>query len=66
MKDLFGNDHPEPAASKSPAIPLSLFAHAAERRAIDSGRPLSQELGELVNPNAGCELAEWFETRYDT
>ena len=43
--DLFGNTHPAPG--DPPPVILGLFEHAAECAALASGRPLSQEIGEL-------------------
>jgi hypothetical protein len=50
--DLFGNAHP--AKGDKPPVTLGLFEHAAERAALASGRPLSQELGELRSPQRLC------------
>jgi hypothetical protein len=50
MIDLFGNDHPEPAGKAAPAVQLGLVEHAAERAALRSGRPVSQERSEIVAP----------------
>ena len=47
--DLFGNEHPA-ASSQGASLQLSVFDHAAERAAIDSGRPVSQERTELLAP----------------
>jgi len=47
IPDLFGNEHP---CSYTPANPVQLdvFDHAAERAAIESGRPVSQERSMLI------------------
>lgn len=50
MIDLFGNAHPEPAGKAAPAMQLGLVEHAAERAALRSGRPVSQERSEIVAP----------------
>jgi hypothetical protein len=51
--DLFGNETREPRASLRPLPPpvkLDLFASAAEKVALQSGRPRSQELAEILSP----------------
>lgn len=53
MTDLFGHESRLPRAALRPVEPpvrLSLFDHAAEVRALRSGRPLSQERAEIVAP----------------
>jgi hypothetical protein len=57
MRDLFGNEHPEPPENPAPAIRLSLLVHAAERAALESGRPLSQERAALYDAS---EPADWW------
>jgi hypothetical protein len=47
--DLFGNEHPAPA-SNGKAITLDLFDAAAESRAMESGRPVSQERSTILAP----------------
>lgn len=49
MIDLFGNEHPE-QAPQSNAAQLSLIDAAAERNALQSGRPVSQERTEILHP----------------
>ena len=51
MTDLFGNDHPDQGAAVKAAAALSLFDATAERLALASGRPVSQERGELLFPS---------------
>lgn len=51
--DLFGSERPLPRTALRPAdtpIPLSLFDHAAELAAIETGRAVSQEHAEVVAP----------------
>lgn len=48
MMDLFGNDRAEPRKPQPAPIALDLFEAAAERNAIATGRPKSQEHAELV------------------
>ncbi len=50
MLDLFGNDRPQPRSRKTSAHQLDLLDVAAERAALASGRPKSQERAELVAP----------------
>jgi hypothetical protein len=55
MLDLFGDDRRPPAASLRPIpapVALDLFSAAAERAALASGRPKSQERVEIVAPAA--------------
>jgi hypothetical protein len=47
--DLFGNERSH-VAPDAPAVALDLFTHAAERNALASGRPLSQERLLLTHP----------------
>ena len=52
--DLFGREARPPARFLRPLpapVKLYLFATAAERVALASGRPKSQELAELIAPN---------------
>lgn len=49
MLDLFGNEVREPRGRASaPAVQLDLIDAAAERAAIESGRPKSQERCEIM------------------
>lgn len=52
MQDLFGNEHPDPAPRDhaGPKVQLDLLTHAAERAALSTGRPLSQERTEITAP----------------
>lgn len=50
MRDLFGNQHPEPA-SKAPVSSPNLFDATAERKALETGRPVSQERTEILHPD---------------
>lgn len=52
MLDLFGTERSAPVASLPPALALSLFVAGAERAALDSGRPVSQELARIIAPEA--------------
>ncbi len=57
MTDLFGNEGRAPRLSLRPAAPiiaLDLFDHAAERAALTSGRPKSQERIELAGAGLRC------------
>jgi hypothetical protein len=49
--DLFGNEGPAPA-SKAKTIALDLFGAAAERNAMESGRPVSQERNRILVPKS--------------
>lgn len=51
--DLFGNEGRLPSAAlrpQPPPVALDLFATAAEARALQSGRPRSQEHAEIIAP----------------
>lgn len=50
MHDLFGNERPASAPIGKP-IGLDLFNAAAEKKAMTSGRPVSQEKAEILAPN---------------
>ena len=55
--DLFGNEGRLPSAAlrpQEPAPQLDLFKTAAEGRALESGRPRSQEHAELLAPRGNC------------
>lgn len=55
MHDLFGNERPEPKGRDSaPAVQLNLIDAAAERAALESGRPKSQERCEIIAGGATC------------
>lgn len=43
MTDLFGNEREAPSAPAPPATQLELVDAAAEKNAIATGRPVSQE-----------------------
>ena len=47
--DLFGNERSH-VTSDAPAVTLDLFTQAAERAALASGRPLSQERIIITHP----------------
>lgn len=48
MTDLFGNEHPDPSPSAKAGPQLNLVDAAAERLALASGRPRSQERAEIL------------------
>lgn len=48
MFDLFGNERVQSKTAKP--IALDLFGAAAERKALKSGRPVSQERTEILKP----------------
>ena len=56
MTDLFGNEAPEPVKPEIEPVAVSLFDHAAEWKAIASGRPVSQERSELMHGNVDPDL----------
>lgn len=49
--DLFGNERPEQRGAKASPVSVSLFDAAAERNALASGRPKSQERAAIVSPD---------------
>lgn len=53
MVDLFGEERALPSSAlraPEPVVALTLFDHAAERTAIETGRPVSQERTKIVAP----------------
>lgn len=50
-RGLFGEEVPVAGLPSPRAVALDLFDAAAERRALESGRPVSQERAELVAPD---------------
>jgi hypothetical protein len=50
MRDLFGNEHPEPRGPQGSPVSLALIDAAAERNALASGRPVSQQPTEILAP----------------
>jgi hypothetical protein len=49
-ENLFGDERFIPDAPKGAPVALDLFTHAAERAALASGRPLSQERSLITHP----------------
>jgi hypothetical protein len=61
--DLFGNESCVPAAALSAvpvAVQLDLVTAGAERLAIVSGRPVSQERSEIFSPRRGGDEGRAF------
>lgn len=56
MLDLFGNEHPDAIGSAAPAKQLDLIDAAAERAALLSGRPKSQERADIVAAGGSASL----------
>lgn len=59
MLDLFGNERPEPQKPAEPVFAPSLIDAAAERLALESGRPRSQELSEILFPQTDEKRLEY-------